>query len=157
MTLVTSELGLGLKSWGQNLRVPQAVARISTIIEQRETFELVFLLLIPLESRSSLARGLQPLTALGTRLPCGAIRGGTGSNHLSWTLVALPLIEYERSSTSARTFRLEISCWSNIKVPSPCWGDAGGSLPGLTHPLNEPRILRIQAGTEKITLTYAQA
>lgn len=27
----------------------------------------------------------------------------------------------------------------------------GGSLLGLTHPLNEPRILGIQAGTEKIT------
>lgn len=80
---IASELGLGLKSWGQNLRVPQGLARISTIIEQRETFELVFLLLILLSFRSSLARGLQPLTALGTRLPWGAIRGGNGSNHLS--------------------------------------------------------------------------
>lgn len=58
--------------------------------------------------------------------------------------LSLPLIEYEWDSTWAKTFRLAIFCWSassSIKIPSSYWGDAGGSLLGLTHPLNEPRIL----------------
>lgn len=57
--------------------------------------------------------------------------------------LSLPLIEYEWDSTWAKTFRLAISCWSAARASKFLHriGDAGGSLLGLTHPLNEPRIL----------------